>query len=230
MPPLVEEWLLHPHPGQSGSVVYLTDGNATGVAAASDYSQYGIEYLICANMTMITPADNPACSVDVYISENKCCNCTKAPCWKDLDLMVREGEATDSEGLGLHTIGCTFSTSTEQRLLFFARRNLEHVSTTTVYQLIGFTDVEKEPTSASATSFSKELFIGSVVGAGSGVAVISTLICVIVFGVMKVCRSGECFILQLTMHCAGPTVACAIVAHCHNLVFTFYVLCIFYIQ
>ena len=39
VPPSVEEWLLHPHPAQSGSVVYLTDGIATGVVAACNYSK-----------------------------------------------------------------------------------------------------------------------------------------------------------------------------------------------
>ena len=168
-------------------MVYLHDGNATGVVAACDYSAYGIKYLICANMTAVTPADNPACSVDLYMSEEKCCNCTKpnCSCHMDLDLRMGETTVTDSEGLGLSIEASNFTTSKEQHLLFFARRTLPHYSSAKVYQLIGFTTVEKEPTSPSSSSFSEGTFIGSIVGSGSGAALLSTatLICVILVGV-----------------------------------------------
>ena len=194
VPALVDEWLLHPHPAQSGSVVHLTDGLATGVVAACDASTFGIYYFICANMTAVAPADNPACSVDLYMNEGKCCPCNSSPCFKNLDLTMKTVEVTDSEGLGLSTAGCNFTTSTEQHLLFFARRYLSALSGSSkfpIYQLIGYTDVKKEqkpipspePPAVGTGSVSESALIGSAVGIVIVAVVLGTLFCVIAVGI-----------------------------------------------
>ena len=169
------KWLLHPLSFQSGKTVYL-DGNASGVVAASDNSEYGVEYLICANMTAVTPADNPACSFDLYNNDCICCPCTASPCHLGLDLRMNKVTVTDSEELGLSTDGCNFTTSKEQRLLFFARHSLDH-SSSLVYQLSGFADVKPSP---SATPTSDITIITSIVGSVIALfaVVLSILLCI----------------------------------------------------
>ena len=141
-----------------------------------------MKYYICANMTTVTPTDNSACSVDLYMNEGKCCPCTASPSHPGLDLRMNETRVTDNKGLGLSTGGCHFSTSTEQRLLFFARHTLAH-SQPPVYQLIGITDVKKklEPI-PSASSVSESTVIGSTVGVIVAV-VFGILFCVFAVGV-----------------------------------------------
>ena len=173
VPLLVAEWLLRPFPAQSGSVVYLSNGLATGVIAAGDYSSFGIDYLVCVTTATVTPADNPACSVDLYMNEGKCCPCTASPCHEKLDLRMRDTMVTDSEELGLSVRGCNFTTSKEQRLLFFARHFLSH-SSALIYQLIGFTDVKPLPPAGSASELT---IIGGSVGAVLGTVVLSILLC-----------------------------------------------------
>ena len=214
VPPLVDEWLLHPHPAQSGSVVYLTDGLATGVVAACDASTFGIDYLICGNMTAVTPADNPACSVHRYVNEGKCCRCITSTCFKNLDLTMKTVEVTDSEGLGLSRIGCNFTTSTEQHLLFFARRYPSDSGSSKfpLYQLIGYTDVEKEPipSPAPGSTLDRRL-IGSNVGTLLGALVLSAvffsivaIVCFIVIKRRSHVTGGElihCMDLSLYLSC-----------------------------
>ena len=151
--------------------MYLTNRQATGVVAASEY---GIEYYICANMAAkVTPADNPACTFDLYNNDGKCCPCTasRAPCHPGLDLRMNEATVTDNEGLGLSTDGCNFTTSKEQRLLFFARRRQDG-SLLMVYQLIGFTDVKPLPSDGSVAEVTVN---GSIVGPLIGVAIVLAL-------------------------------------------------------
>ena len=176
VPLLVAEWLLHPFPAQSGSVVYLSNGLATGVIAAGDYSSFGIDYLVCVTTATVTPADNPACSVDLYMNEGKCCPCTASPCHEKLDLRMRDTMVTDSEELGLSVRGCNFTTSKEQRLLFFARRILSH-SSALIYQLIGYTDVKPSPGPLGFVSIMT--LIGSIIGTVAIAAVLSTLSCIL---------------------------------------------------
>ena len=142
--------------------MYLTNRQATGVVATSEY---GIEYYICANMTTVTPADNPACSFDLYMNEGKCCPCTASPCHPGLDLRMNEATVTDSEELGLSVDGCNFTTSKEQRLLFFARHFHDN-RFSKVYQLIGFTEVKPSPPVIASSSLGAGE-IGAIAGIGS---------------------------------------------------------------
>ena len=150
--------------------MHLINGIATGVVAVS---RYGVEYYICANMTAVTPTDNPACSFDSYMNEGKCCPCTASPCHPGLDLRMSETRVTVSEELGVSTDGCNFTTSTEQHLLFFARKFQDN-SFSKVYQLIGFTEVKSSPTVIASPS----LGAGEIVGFTLGV-VIALAICII---------------------------------------------------
>ena len=144
--------------------MHLINGIATGVVAASEY---GVEYYICANMTTeITPTDNPACNFDQYMNEGKCCPCTASPCHPGLDLRMNKATVTVSEELGVSTDGCSFTTSKEQRLLFFARHWQDN-SFSKVYQLIGFTEVKPSPLATASSSVGATrsgTIAGSVIG------------------------------------------------------------------
>ena len=122
-------------------------------------------------MTTVTPADNPACSFDLYMNEGKCCPCTALPCHPGLDLRMSEATITGNHELGLNTDGCNFTTSKEQRLLFFARRRQDGNSLM-VYQLIGFTDVKPLPSDGSVAEVTVN---GSIVGPLIGVVIVLAL-------------------------------------------------------
>ena len=147
-------------------MMHLSDGNATGVVAASEY---GIDYYICAIMTAVTPADNPACNFDSYNNEGKCCPCTASPCHLGLDLILNKTTVTNNDGLELSTDGCNFTTSREWNLLFFARRR-QADSSSMVNHLIGITDVKPSPPGSDA-----ELII--IVSTVMGATVLSILLC-----------------------------------------------------
>ena len=142
------------------------------MVAASDF---GIKYYICANMTAkVSPTDNPACSFDLFYNEGKCCPCTAAPCHPGLDLRMSEATIASNHGLGLSTDGCNFTTSKEQRLLFFARRQ-QNDNSLPVYQLIGLTDVKPSPSAGSDTEVTVNGSIARPETAAAGVVIVLAL-------------------------------------------------------